>query len=311
MKATFRWRRFVQLAFLALALGFLGLMVVEQWENLRAYPWQIRWGWLALSGLMLALSWIAEVSIWRRLIALLGGALTFRRAWRIWYLSAITRYIPGNIWQPLSMTVMAQEQGVRMTATLTSIVLYQVGNLLSTMLIAAIYFPLSGNLGLLADFLPPGAAQGMALLLLPLAVFLFRPALLIRGVNWTLERLQREPLPLRLRSLDMIQLVGGVTGVWLLIGASFLFLTTALSASSPRQTLRHALDLVAIYPLSYAAGYISFVTPSGLGVREGVAFLLLTPVIGSATATIAVLAMRLWISLGELLAAGIGWFFKN
>jgi hypothetical protein len=209
------------------------------------------------------------------------------------------------------MTVMAQEQGVRMTATLTSIVLYQVGNLLSTMLIAAIYFPLSGNLGLLADFLPPGAAQGMALLLLPLAVFLFRPALLIRGVNWTLERLQREPLPLRLRSLDMIQLVGGVTGVWLLIGASFLFLTTALSASSPRQTLRHALDLVAIYPLSYAAGYISFVTPSGLGVREGVAFLLLTPVIGSATATIAVLAMRLWISLGELLAAGIGWFFKN
>jgi len=311
MKKSSRWQPLLQLLFLILALGFLLVMVIDQWESLRAYHWQIRWDWLLLSALMLVLSWIVEVSIWRRIIALMGERLTFRTAWRIWFFSAITRYIPGNIWQPLSMTVMAQEQGVRVVATLTSIILYQLGNLLSTMLIAAVYFPLSGNLGLLADFLPPKMAQSMAIFLIPLGIFLLRPALLIHAMNWALRRLQRPALPLQLRSGDMVQLVVSVTAVWFLIGSSFLFLTTALSASSPPETYRHAVDLIAAYPLSYAAGYLSFVTPSGLGVREGVAFLLLAPVIGGATATIAALAMRLWISVGELLAAGMGWLWRD
>ena len=63
--------------------------------------------------------------------------------------------------------------------------------------------------------------------------------------------------------------------------------------------------------LSDAAGYISFITPSGLGVREGVAYLLWAPLIGGATATIAALAMRLWLMLGELAGAGVGLLLRK
>ena len=301
-----RWKRPLQLLFLALALLFIGLLIAEQWQALRAYQWHLRPGWLTLSGLALAASWLLEVSVWRRLLRVIGGDLSYRSAWRIWFLSAITRYIPGNIWQPLSMTVMAQEQGVRAMATVTSIVVYQLVNLMAAGLIAAFYFPLTGNLGLLADILPPGAARWMALLALPLLLFLLRPRWLVQVANWILRKMGRTPLPIHLNTPELLRALMVTAGVWLLLGISFLFLTTALSDAPPADTLSQAVHLIAAYPLSYAAGYISFITPSGLGVREGVAYLLLAPLIGGATATIAALAMRLWLMLGELAGAGVG-----
>ena len=301
-----RWKRPIQLAFLALALLFIGLLILDQWQALRAYEWHLRPGWLALSGLALALSWLLEVSVWRRLLRIVGGELSYARAWRIWFLSAITRYMPGNIWQPLSMTVMGQEQGVRAMATVTSIVAYQLVNLMAAAFIAAVYFPLTGNLGLLTALLPPGVARWMALLALPLLLFLARPGWLVQMINWILRKMGRSPLPLHLNTPELLRALALTTLVWLLLGVSFLFLTAALSDSSPAAILAQAVHLIAAYPLSYAAGYISFITPSGLGVREGVAYLLLTPLIGGATATIAALAMRLWLMLGELVAAGAG-----
>lgn len=304
------WKRILQALFFALAVGFLVWMVAEQWEAIRAYDWQFRPWWLGLSGLALLASWLLEVAVWRRLLRQLGGELSYALAWRIWFLSAITRYIPGNIWQPLSMTVMGRERGIRATATLTSIVTYQLVNLMAATLIAALYFPLTGNLGLLAGILPPAIARWMILLLLPLLVFLARPIWLVKGVNWGLAHLGREPLPLHLTTRELLWAWMLVTLVWGFIGVGFLFLTAAISAEPPATILAQGVHLIAAYPLSYAAGYMSLVTPSGLGVREGVAYLLLAPIIGGATATLAALLMRVWLALGELAAAGVGWLVR-
>ena len=66
-----------------------------------------------------------------------------------------------------------------------------------------------------------------------------------------------------------------------------------------------APHLVAAYPIAYAIGFISLITPSGLGVREGAFYLLLAPIMGGGAITIVALAMRLWTTLGELVAAGV------
>ncbi len=306
-----RWKHPVQMAFFALSLAFLAWMIAGQWQALRAYEWHLRAGWLALAGAALALSWLIEVAVWRRLLGIVGGRLDYGVAWRIWFLSAITRYIPGNIWQPLSMTVLAREQDVRAMATVASIVTYQLVNLMAAGLIAAVYFPLTGNLGMLAHLLPAAAARWMALLALPMLIFLLRPMWLVQMLNWLLQKMGRDPLPLRLTTFELLLALVLTTGVWLLLGCSFLFLTLSLSAASPTSLLPQAVHLIAAYPLSYAAGYISFLTPSGLGVREGVVYLLLAPLIGGTTVTIAALAMRLWLVLGELAGAGAGLLFNR
>jgi len=301
-----RWRNLVQWIFFALVLAFLAGLVIHQWEELRTYQWHLRPIWLLTAAAALITGWIVQVALWRHLLAGLGGRLSFRIAWRIWFLSAITRYVPGNVWQPLTMTIMARGKNVRAMATLTSIVTYQLVNLLAIGFLAVLYFPLTGNIGLLADLLPPSVTRGVALLIIPLIIFLLRPGWLVQGLNWLLKKLGRPPLPLHLTTSELLIAVGLAMVMWMAIGASFLFLSIALSDLPPKAMLTSAVHLVASYPISYEIGYLSFLTPSGLGVREGVAYVLLAPIVGTATATITILAMRIWLILGELVAVGIG-----
>ena len=102
--------RRAQPIFLVVALIFVAVLLRSQWAELRAHTWQLQPGWLLISALLLLASWAMEIGIWRHLLALVGGRLPYAPAIRIWFLSAIVRYIPGNVWQPLSMTLQANKE---------------------------------------------------------------------------------------------------------------------------------------------------------------------------------------------------------
>ncbi|NOX62527.1 MAG: hypothetical protein GXP42_11380 [Chloroflexi bacterium] len=303
-----RWKRLRQLAqafFLLLGLLFLGLLLIGQWDQLRAYPWRLRPTWLMLAALALALSWALEVFIWTRLLSLLGGKLSFGYGFRIWFISALIRYIPGNVWQPLGMTVLAYRRGVRPEATVASIALYQVVNLLAAALIAALYFPLFGNLGLLAEFMPSWSSRPLALMALPALLFVIQPRWLIQLLNRGLAIIGRPPLALVMSARDVLLALALESLAWLLLATSFLALTMAITPLDLAELRFLAPHLLAGYPIAYAIGYLSFITPSGLAVREGALYVLLTPLLGGALVTAAALAMRVWLTLAELMAAAV------
>ena len=140
--------------FLLIALCFMVFVLRSQWATLRNHPWQLQPGWLLTSLLLMIASWAMEVWLWLLLLATLGGHIPYFPAVRIWFLSAIVRYIPGNIWQPLSMMLYAQQWHIRPETTVTSVALYQGITLLAAAPIAVIYFAWSHNWGLLTDYLP-------------------------------------------------------------------------------------------------------------------------------------------------------------
>ncbi len=300
-----RLRRPAQILFLLLALVFMGLLLWSQWGELRTYPWRLRPLWLPPAAALLFVSWALEIVIWRRLLRLLGGSITFGYGFRIWFVSAIMRYIPGNVWQPLGMTVLCYQQGVRPEATVASIALYQVVNLLSVALIAAVYFPLTGNLGLLQQVVRLPLAQLITLIALPVLLFLARPQWLIRILNWGLRLIKRRPLAVTLSSRELLIAVSLEIVVWLLLGASFAAVTMALTDWRLTEQGAKTVHLIAGYPIAYSIGYLSFITPSGLAVREGVMYLLAAPIIGGGLITVAALAMRIWLIICELAAAGL------
>ncbi len=311
-------RRPAQIVFLLLALLFMGLLVQSHWSELRTHTWHLRPGWLVLSALSMTAGWLLEVAIWRRLLGNLGGRLSFGMAFRIWYISAIVRYIPGNVWQPLGMTLLARREGVRVEMTITSIALYQVINLLSVAAIAALYFPLTHNLGLLQSLSIVHLDWLLGLGVIPVVVFVARPRWLIGILNWLLAKVGRSPLPVELSSRELLWALVVATGTWVMMGVAFLTLTMAITDLPVSSVPALAPHLIAAYPVAYAAGYLSFVTPSGLAVREGALILLLSTVMGGELIVVAALAMRIWILLGELLAAGLslatwpgGWRRRN
>lgn len=305
----------LQPLFIVSAVILMVWLLAEQWEELRAYPWRLDGTWLALSALGLTASWALEIGIWRQLLRLVGGALDYWPAARIWFLSAIVRYVPGNVWQPLSLTLRCQRRGVDPAATLTSVVLYQAVLLLAVLPLAALYFGLSGNLGPLSEMVAEtGPAMLLALAaggLVPVAIFLLRPGWLLGCINWALVKVGRVPLAVTLSSAGLLGLLLLAALNWLLWGVTFAAVTFALIDTDLATIADWAPHLIMAYPVAYAVGYLSFITPSGFGVREGALVLLLAPTLGSSAVTVAALAMRFWTTLGELAAALISALFER
>ena len=294
----------LQPVLIGVALIFIIALLAVQWDELRSYRWTLRPGWLLLSMLLLLASWAMEIGIWRHLLGVVDAQLPFWPAVRIWFQSAVVRYIPGNVWQPLSMTLQCQRWSIRAEATLTSVALYQAVILLAVAPIAALYVGVTGNVGLLSEFLADMTVWLVAAGLLPVTVFLARPGLLIGAINWALNKVGRTPLPTHLTSVRLLGLLAVAALNWLLWGGSFAALAYALGDYTPARMLALAPHLIAAYPIAYAIGFLSFITPSGFGVREGAFYVLLAPMLGGGVVTVIALAMRLWTTLGELLMAG-------
>ncbi len=300
----------MQPLFLLLAVVLIGFLLANQWEQLSAVSWRLEPSWLLVSTLFLFGSWAVEVLIWCWILLLLGSRLPYLTAVRIWFLAAIVRYIPGNIWQPLSMTIRSQKFGVRPEATLTSVLLYQVIILLAAAPIATLYFGLSGNYGLLNDWLAGIGPWLLGLTILPVLIFLLRPDWLVEVLNRLLRIVKRPALEAELSSANLLGLLCVAIVDWLLWGTSFAALTFALGTYSAEQLSALAPHLIASYPIAYAIGFLSLITPSGFGVREGALYVLLSPLLGGSVVTIAALGMRLWTMVGELVAAAVCFLFE-
>jgi uncharacterized membrane protein YbhN (UPF0104 family) len=295
-----RWRRVAQVTILLLALGFLAALVRSQGAALQAYRWQLApvWALVALAGL--ELTWLFELDTWRLILRSLGGQLAYRQAVPAWFLSNIVRYIPGNVWQFLGMAELAAEHGVPRLVTLTSIVLHQAISTAAGLALAAAYFAAAGQGE--RGSIPYVWFDRLRVLLwlMPLGLLLLHPAILERVLNWGMVRLRRPTVQVTLTwgQVWLLCLRYGV--VWLLMGLSFAALVRSLALVRAVE----APYLVACWAGAYVIGYLSLLTPSGLGVREGVMVLLLAAIMPEGVAAVVAIVARLWMVAGELLGAG-------
>jgi uncharacterized membrane protein YbhN (UPF0104 family) len=300
-----KWLQRLQPLFLVLAFGLIFLLLRGQWDELRRQQWRLHGGWLAFSGLCMAGSWAVEVWVWQQLLRHMGGHLAYAAAWRVWFLGAIVRYVPGNIWQPLSMALHCRRLGIRPEATLSSVALYQVISLLAVAPIATIYFPLAGRSDAVASTLR-SAAPGLAvLLLLPVLLFLLKPGWLLASLNWMLRKAGRPTLEARVARRDLALLLAAAVANWLLWGVAFAALVFALRSYAVQRIVQLAPHLIMVYSIAYGVGVVSLVTPSGFGVREGAFYLLLSPLLDGGSVTLAALAMRVWNMIGEASLAAL------
>jgi hypothetical protein len=130
-------------------------------------------------------------------------------------------------------------------------------------------------------------------LAVPIVVFVFWPHGLIALANSLLSVVGRDPLPLELTRRELVILLGISLAGWLLFSTAFTSL--AIAVLPPDAAVGGRLPvLMAAYPMAFAIGFVSLITPSGLAVREGALFVLLSPIVGGAQALVIALGMRVW-----------------
>jgi uncharacterized membrane protein YbhN (UPF0104 family) len=284
-----RWPTIVVLAVVA---GFFVATLAARWNDVISLKWRLEPGLFAAATALLALSYGLVAWLWGLALHRAAGTRPVAGA-RIWFLSNLARYVPGNVWSYVGAVELARRDGVARRTTLAVMALTQV---LSVGVALAAGLPVllaeRARLGrpALLGAAVVAAAAGLAVL--------FRRRLL---------RLARRRLPgfdpaeLAPSAGTVVLLVAGYAAYWAVTGLAFAALVASLYPLG-------AGDLplvVAAYAAAYAAGFLALLTPAGLGVREGVLVVALAPVLPAGPALVVALVSRVWMMLVELAGAAV------
>jgi hypothetical protein len=101
---------------------------------------------------------------------------------------------------------------------------------------------------------------------IPLLLLGLHPRLLEASLNTALRLLKRPPTRLTLRYRDLLVITLFWSLSWVVAGIGFFLLTRSI-ISTPLPPTLLALA-VGIYALGWDVGFLSFITPSGIGFRE-------------------------------------------
>ena len=335
MRETLRrwWPAIKWLLGLAILL-FIGRQFARDLQRPDLWQRQLHPGWLAIAGLLYLLGLGCSAVYWYRLLGHLGPRPPLLTAVRAYYVGHLGKYLPGKAWAVFLRASLVRPGGVSLgLATLTTF--YEV---LTTMaagvLVAAVLFPLVGTAsgdkphwGTLRHLVrletpPEGvptvtAALLSVLLLVPIGAPLLPPVFNRLAHHLSLPFRDREVVLPTVHHTHLGEglLLAGVG--WLLLGASLGAALRAILGPELPWSAEGLGRLAAIMGLSYVAGFVIVVAPSGLGVREFCLTLFLTPELAAlpglgldegaarGVAVLAVLVLRLVWTLAELVTAGL------
>jgi hypothetical protein len=290
-----RWF-FVQLAVAAVVVVSVGWELAKEWQTFRETPLVVspRWTFVLAAALVVLATYALLIETWRRILTAWGQQLDFANAARIWFVSNLGKYVPGKIWQVGAMGVMAQQQNVAPSAAAGSAIVSTVVNIATGMAVALI-----AGWGAIETLSRGHAALGIALIAGILGSIVLLPTLMPFAVAW-LRRITGRELALAAfpHRAVYIAVVGNVIS-WIAYGIGFQLFVYGVLGSAGGRTSHY----VAAYASSYVIGYLAFVVPGGLGVREAalastlIAFQLTT----APQAAVVAVTSRLWLTVLELL----------
>jgi len=293
---------------LPLAIAAVFLYKVRDWHwgllaNFSHWnPWL-----LALAFFGFILQELSFGVIWQTVLARLGYRLDLRPCLRIYLASEFVRYIPGNVWHVLTRILWVGRYGVSRPIAFASMTVELITKLAAGAIIFALSLFFWGNANainsLLNGFLiiALGGAAFIALLIV------LHPRILNGLLNFALRLLKREPVVLTLRYSDILLVTLMWCVSWLMAGCAFFALVLALWPATPLAALPICIGICAI---AWDFGFVTFITPSGLGFRElavGVLFALALPAIPASLAAVIALLWRVISTAAELLCVGIAY----
>ena len=263
-----RNKRVVQALALALIAVFVAVAIYKSWSALRDYHWQVQWGLLALGFLFLIAQELMFALIWRSILRRLGSSLDIITSERIYLGAEFVRYIPGNVWHVITRVVWAEQRGVPKAIGFASMVVELATKILSAALVFAVSLLFWPDVTALTTqaHIPPNVALIAGAVAIPLLLLGLHPRLLEAALNTGLRLLKREPTRLTLGYLDLLVITLFWSLSWVVAGVGFYLLTRSIVTTPlPAALLPLAMG---IYALGWDVGFLSFITPSGIGFRE-------------------------------------------
>lgn len=284
-----------QWIFAAVVLFFAASSLATQWTKLetRLPHIHFQWEWIAAATVLILITYALLIEGWRRILVAWDSHLPFGVAARIWFLSNLGRYVPGNIWSLTAMGVMAKRRGLSPIAAAGSSVIMQTVSLATGTAIVIV----TG-----AKLLGQPALVGASVLIL-VVVLLAAPRFLPPLASWIGGLIGRDIAPPSVPATSIWTAAFASTLSWLFYGIAFELFVHGLLGAAPGGPSSY----IAVYTAAYILGFISPIAPAGLGVREFTlaAFMVQLGLANEADAALVALAARLWLTIAELVPSGL------
>lgn len=231
---------------------------------------------------------LASYLAWRTLAPSTGTQQSSAVLPRIYFLGQIGKYVPGGIWQFVAAAEIGRDAGFTRRSIVTSFLFALIASLAAGVALALIVLPASvlGDLALT----PWAIAQA----LVPIAVLLI-PGTLNMIAN--LARLDSTP-----SRAALLRSVAIAFATWLCGGLHIWALTNGLGIALETPDI---VTLAGFYAAAWIAGFLVFLAPAGVGVREAALVAMLSTLMPVAQALVIALVSRLLMTLVDFFAAGI------
>ena len=300
-------KRVLQIGLPFAILVALYFYVQKNWSQLPAHgfawnPWLML---LAFAGFLL--QEISFALIWRSILSRLGSRLGVLACLRVYLASEFVRYIPGNVWHVLTRILWVGKYGASRTIAFASMTIELITKLAAGAFIFAMSLLFWGNVGAIGSlfhgslFIVVGVVTFLALLIL------IHPRILNGLLNIALRVLKRDPVVLTVSYKDILLVTLAWCVSWIVAGSAFFVLLLAIW---PGTTLAMLPLCIGIYAIAWDFGFITFITPSGLGFRElaiTALFALSLPSVPVALVAILALLSRAVSTLAELLCVSVAY----
>ena len=274
--------------------------------ELKHVAFRVQWQWIVLSfGVQ-----ILYRSFYTAPFAILLSGMTRRRvsfcsAFVLFHLANITRYLPGRIWGVVRLLSLSGQFGLSKTAVGSSLTLH-VG--IETALGGVIALSLLFSKQMrqpLVEVLEKVSGHAPLLALSVIGVMAFLVFLIPQLAHYAKAFLKTLALLLKTSSLWRTVLVSHSL-LWLCQGFAYLFVRSLAPVR-----WADAGVLTASYAFAWIVGFLSFLTPGGLGVREGLLGMLLVYYMPAKEATLVALLCRLWMLSAEMVLAAIAFLINR
>ena len=281
--------------FAAVVLFFAARSLATQWDKVgsRLTHIQFGWQWIGAATVLVFVTYALLIEGWRRVLGAWDSHLPFMQASRIWFLSNLGKYVPGNIWSLTAMGVMARKRGMSAIAAAGSSVIMQMVSLATGTAIVMVTS---------AKLLGQPLLVGAAVLVLAI-VLLSAPKFLPPLAVWTGTLIGKDIAPPSVPATSIWTAAIASSLSWLFYGVAFQLFVRGLLGAAPGEISSY----VAVYTAAYILGFISPIAPAGLGVREFTlaAFMTQLGLANEVDAALVAIAARLWLTVVELIPSGL------
>ena len=282
-----RHRRLLYRVLLLAVFVAIGVYVYANIEQIKAHPLQYEWKFVAISFLFTTLGQLTGYVLWMRIAVSFGMRTSWPHAGKAWFLSRLGRYIPGKI--SILLIRFDAYEGHSKTKVSAATIIEAFTSLCAVSFLFLLFAITS------TSSVTPSTLSAALLVVVLLA--LPHPSVMKIILRCARRFLPIPPLDSLPRYRDSLGFVAIHLLSMLLHGGALFLAFNAIG-------FVHVEHYLLITSASFIAGLIGMLAvfaPSGIGVREGALFIMLSHVIDPGTLLVGAVLIRLAGVVSELL----------